>query len=127
MTSYTPAQVTEKTGFTIDTLRYYERIGLLHHVGRTAGGRRTFTDHDVEFLQLLRCLRYTGMPVAEMLRFVELLRSGEATREERVEVLRDHEARVGAQIERLREHQDHIRFKIGIYSGAAELADASAG
>jgi DNA-binding transcriptional MerR regulator len=125
VTSYTPAQVTEKTGFTIDTLRYYERIGLLHHVGRTAGGRRTFTDHDVEFLQLLRCLRYTGMPVAEMLRFVELLRSGDATQDERLEVLRDHEARVEAQIERLREHQEHIQFKIKLYSGASELAVAS--
>ncbi|UOZ11244.1 MerR family transcriptional regulator [Amycolatopsis sp. WQ 127309] len=125
MTSYTPAQVTEKTGFTIDTLRYYERIGLLHHVGRTAGGRRTFTDHDVEFLQLLRCLRYTGMPVAEMLRFVELLRSGDATQDERLEVLRDHEARVEAQIDRLREHQEHIQFKIKLYSGASELAVAS--
>ncbi|WP_410620124.1 MerR family transcriptional regulator [Amycolatopsis sp. cmx-8-4] len=125
MTSYTPAQVTEKTGFTIDTLRYYERIGLLHHVGRTAGGRRTFTDQDVEFLQLLRCLRYTGMPVAEMLRFVELLRSGDATQDERLEVLRDHEARVEAQIDRLREHQEHIRFKIKLYSGASELAVAS--
>lgn len=124
MTSYTPAQVTEKTGFTIDTLRYYERIGLLHHVGRTAGGRRTFTDHDVEFLGLLRCLRDTGMPVAEMLRFVELLRSGDATQNERLEVLRDHEARVESQIERLREHQEHIRFKIRLYSGASELASA---
>ncbi|WP_410672690.1 MerR family transcriptional regulator [Amycolatopsis sp. cmx-4-68] len=126
MTSYTPAQVTEKTGFTIDTLRYYERIGLLHHVGRTAGGRRVFTEQDVEFLQLLRCLRYTGMPVAEMLRFVELLRSGDSTREERVEVLREHEARVASQIERLQEHQDHIRFKIQLYSGAGELAVTSA-
>ncbi|MEA5364740.1 MerR family transcriptional regulator [Amycolatopsis sp., V23-08] len=125
MTSYTPAQVTEKTGFTIDTLRYYERIGLLHHVGRTAGGRRTFTDHDVEFLQLLRCLRYTGMPVAEMLRFVELLRSGDATQDERLEVLREHEARVEAQIDRLREHQEHIQFKIKLYSGASDLAVAS--
>ncbi|ADJ44093.1 MerR family transcriptional regulator [Amycolatopsis mediterranei S699] len=124
MTSYTPAQVTEKTGFTIDTLRYYERIGLLHEVGRTAGGRRFFTEQDVEFLQLLRCLRYTGMPVAEMLRFVSLLRSDEATREERVDVLRDHEARVASQIARLQEHQDHIRFKIRLYSGASEMVPA---
>jgi DNA-binding transcriptional MerR regulator len=124
VTSYTPAQVTEKTGFTIDTLRYYERIGLLHEVGRTAGGRRFFTEQDVEFLQLLRCLRYAGMPVAEMLRFVSLLRSDEATREERVDVLRDHEARVAAQIARLQEHQDHIRFKIRLYSGAPEMVSA---
>lgn len=87
-------------------------------------GRRPFTDQDVEFLQLLRCLRYTGMPVAEMLRFVELLRSGEATREERVDVLREHEARVASQIERLKEHQDHIRFKIELYSSAGQLASA---
>ncbi|WP_290052459.1 MerR family transcriptional regulator [Amycolatopsis solani] len=126
MTSYTPAQVTEKTGFTIDTLRYYERIGLLHHVGRTAGGRRVFTEQDVEFLQLLRCLRYTGMPVAQMLRFVDLLRSGEATQDERVEVLREHERRVAAQIARLQEHHEHIRFKIQLYSGAGELAVAPA-
>jgi len=124
VTSYTPAQVTEKTGFTIDTLRYYERIGLLHEVGRTPGGRRSFTEQDVEFLQLLRCLRYTGLPVAEMLRFVSLLRSGEATREERVEVLREHEARVASQIARLEEHQEHIRFKIQLYSGASEMVSA---
>lgn len=115
MTSYTPAQVTAKTGFTIDTLRYYERVGLLHRVGRTAGGRRSFTDQDVEFLQLLRCLRETGLPIAEMVRFVALLRSPEATREERVAVLREHENRVEAQIARLAEHRDHIRFKIEFF------------
>lgn len=124
MTTYTPAQVTEKTGFTIDTLRYYERIGLLHHVGRTAGGRRSFSDEDLEYLQMLRCLRHTGMPIAEMLRFVELMRAGETTVVQRVEVLREHEERVGAQIEQLREYQAHLRFKIQLYSGAQQLAEA---
>lgn len=124
MTTYTPAQVTEKTGFTIDTLRYYERIGLLHHVGRTAGGRRCFSDEDLGYLQMLRCLRYTGMPIAEMLRFVELMRAGDTTVDQRVEVLREHEERVGAQIEQLREYQAHIRFKIQLYSGAEQLAEA---
>ncbi len=124
MTTYTPAQVTEKTGFTIDTLRYYERIGLLHEVGRTAGGRRSFTDEDLNFLQMLRCLRYTGMPIADMLRFVTLMRSGDATVEERADVLREHEQRVGAQIEQLREYQAHIRFKIELYTGSNQLAQA---
>jgi len=124
VTTYTPAQVTEKTGFTIDTLRYYERIGLLHHVGRTAGGRRSFSDQDLEYLQMLRCLRYTGMPIAEMLRFVELMRAGDTTVDQRVEVLREHEERVGAQIEQLREYQAHIRFKIQLYSGSEQLAEA---
>jgi len=116
VTTYSPAEVTAKTGFSIDTLRYYERIGLLHEVGRTAGGRRAFTDEDIRFLGLLRCLRDTDMPIAAMLRFVELLRGGEETREERVEVLREHEQRVVEQIDRLRGHHEHIRMKIESFS-----------
>ncbi|MCU1682878.1 MAG: MerR family transcriptional regulator [Amycolatopsis sp.] len=122
--SYSPAEVTVQTGFSIDTLRYYERIGLMHEVGRTAGGRRTFTDEDLRFLHLLRCLRDTGMPIAEMQRFVDLLRDGDGTRDERVDVLRDHERRVGEQIERLREHQEHIRFKIELFAGQPALSEA---
>jgi DNA-binding transcriptional MerR regulator len=123
VTTYTPAEVTAKTGFTIDTLRYYERIGLLHEVRRTAGGRRAFTDQDLYFLGLLRCLRDTDMPIAEMLRFVELLRGGETTRDERVAVLREHEQRVGEQIERLHDHQDHIRLKIEAFSSPPVYAE----
>jgi DNA-binding transcriptional MerR regulator len=111
--------VTAKTGFTIDTLRYYERVGLLHEVGRTPGGRRVFTEQDVAFLGLLRCLRDTDMPIAEMLKYVDLLRGGEATLDERVALLGEHEHRVGEQIERLLGHRAQIRRKIEAYSGAA--------
>ena len=120
MDSYSPAEVTARTGFSIDTLRYYERIGLLHEVGRTAGGRRRFTDQDLAFLSLLRCLRDTEMPIAEMLRFVGLLREGDDTRAERLAVLREHEERVEDQIGRLRGHQEHIRMKIAHYRKAVE-------
>jgi DNA-binding transcriptional MerR regulator len=119
---YSPAQASEKTGFSIDTLRYYERVGLLHEVGRTSGGRRKFSDTDVMFLQLLRCLRDVGMPIAEMLRFVTLLRGGEQTRAERVAVLREHDRRVGAQIERLVQHRQEIQHKIELFSVPTEKA-----
>jgi DNA-binding transcriptional MerR regulator len=111
--------VTAKTGFTIDTLRYYERVGLLHDVGRTPGGRRVFTDQDVAFLGLLRCLRDTDMPIAEMLKYVDLLRGGQSTVDDRVALLRDHEHRVAERIERLLGHQAQIRHKIEFYSGTA--------
>ncbi|GAA3579737.1 MerR family transcriptional regulator [Amycolatopsis ultiminotia] len=123
MDSYSPAEVTARTGFSIDTIRYYERIGLLHEVGRTAGGRRRFTDEDLQFLQLLRCLRDTDMPIADMLRFVGLLRAGEHTSAERLAVLLEHEKRVTEQIERLHGHQEHIRMKIAHYRGAVEQQD----
>ncbi len=73
---YSPGEVAEKTGFSIDTLRYYERIGLLAHIGRTANGRRAFTDDDVAWLGTLRCLRDTGMPIARMQRYARLTPGG---------------------------------------------------
>ncbi|MEU6645947.1 MerR family transcriptional regulator [Saccharomonospora sp. NPDC046836] len=122
MSFYSPAQVAEKTGFSIDTLRYYEKIGLLHTVDRTPGGRRRFSDADLGFLRLLRCLRDTDMPIADMLRFVELLRGGEACRQQRVEVLKAHDRRVEEQIAQLRENQRLLRHKIEVYSAPQPAA-----
>ena len=63
MERYSPGQVAEKTGFSLDTLRYYERIGLLPAVPRTVGGRRRYRERDLDTLGLLNCLRDTGMPI----------------------------------------------------------------
>jgi DNA-binding transcriptional MerR regulator len=115
VTSYTPGQVTAKTGFSLDTVRYYEKIGLLAPVGRTAGGRRQFTDTDVHWLLLLRCLRETGMPIAQMLRFVELSRIGEGTVADRITLLEEHDKQIDKQIEALRANQGQIQAKIRYY------------
>ncbi|NVI87379.1 MerR family transcriptional regulator [Actinomadura sp. BRA 177] len=115
MSSYSPGETAEKSGFTLDTLRYYEKIGLLSGIARNASGRRVFSDHDLNWLSLLRCLRETGMPIAEMLRYSELARSGADTVQERLELLQDHDRRVEEQIATLREQQKHIKWKIGFY------------
>ena len=88
---YSPGQVAEKTGFSLDTLRYYERIGLLDDIARSPGGQRVFTDDDISWLGILRCLRDTGMPIARMLRFAELARGGDETIAERITVLEEHD------------------------------------
>jgi DNA-binding transcriptional MerR regulator len=113
--SHTPKQAAAFSGFSLDTLRYYERIGLLPKIGRTATGRRFFSEVDLKWLGLLRCLRDTGMPVAEMLRFVRLMNGGAATVTERAEVLTAHHRRVEDQIIRLQDHLEQIRTKIDIY------------
>lgn len=115
MSSYSPGETAEKTGFSIDTLRYYEKIGLLSGVARNAAGRRVFSDGDLKWLSMLRCLRETGMPIAEMLRYSELARGGGETVEERLALLRAHDERVEEQIRRLRTQQKQIHWKIDLY------------
>jgi DNA-binding transcriptional MerR regulator len=125
MDFYSPGEVAERTGFSLDTLRYYERIGLLNEIGRTAGGQRRFTEYDVLWLLMLRCLRETGMPIAQMLRFAELVRSGDETVAERLSLLETHDQKIEEQIAGLREHQKQIRQKILIYRAKRRPAESA--
>src|SRR5262249_59405890 len=75
---FSPSQAAEQSGFSLDTLRYYERIGLLDGIDRAPSGHRRFHDDDLEWLGVLRCLRDTGMPIAHMPRDPELARAGQA-------------------------------------------------
>jgi DNA-binding transcriptional MerR regulator len=121
MPHYSPGEVADKTGFTLDTLRYYERIGLLDAVARTSGGQRLFTDEDIAWLSTLRCLRDTGMPIARMLRYAELSRDP-ATATERLELLEEHDREVGERLELLQAQRAHVQAKIRWYRG---MVDAS--
>lgn len=112
---YTPGQVAEETGFSLDTLRYYERVGLLAPVGRNAAGQRRFTDGDLGWLGMVRCLRDTGMPIAQMVRFAELTRAGDHTVPERIAILEAHDRQVEREIALLRERQSVIQHKIAYY------------
>jgi len=118
MVRYSPGQVAEQTGFSLDTLRYYERIGLLDDIERDSGGRRVFDENDLNWLRILRCLRDTGMPIARMVRYAELARGGDTTIAERLALLEEHDEDINQKIELLRTEQDHIRSKIANYRRA---------
>lgn len=122
MPHFSPAETVLKTGFSLDTLRYYEKIGLLDQISRAASGQRRFSDEDISWLGMLRCLRETGMPIAEMLRFAELTRGGDETIAERVNLLEAHDRRVEERIASLREQQRAIRAKISYYIDVAANA-----
>ena len=115
MIRYSPSEAAQKSGFSLDTLRYYEKIGLLSDIDRTSGGKRIFSDDDLGWLGLLRCLRDTGMPIAQMCRFAELVRSGDITITERVELLEEHARGVETQLELLLRQQQHLHDKIAYY------------
>lgn len=120
MATYTPGQVAEKTGFSLDTLRYYERIGLLS-VARTAGGQRQYGDEDIGWLTILRCLRETGMPIQRMREYAELSRD-DSTVPERIALLEEHDREVEARIAELQAQRDHIRGKIEYYKTLDDLS-----
>ncbi|MBX6767304.1 MAG: MerR family transcriptional regulator [Actinomadura rubrobrunea] len=129
MKLYSPAETAAKSGFSIDTLRYYEKIGLLSGIARDAAGRRVFTEADLAWLGMLRCLRDTGMPIAELRRYAELMRGGDETFRERVALLKAHDRRVEEQIAQLREQQRKIQGKIRYYEqefGASASQKAAA-
>ena len=126
MSAYTPAQVVEETGLSIDTLRYYERIGLLEPVGRNAAGQRRFTDEHLGQLSMARCLRESGMPIADVARYAELARAGSHTIDERISLLAAHEVRVQSRIDSLLDQQRYIRRKIAYYRGVPPSAESDA-
>jgi DNA-binding transcriptional MerR regulator len=122
MRLHTPGEAAEVSGFSLDTLRYYERIGLLPEIRRTVAGHRVFSTVDLQWLALVRCLRDTGMPLAEMLEFTRLFREGATTVPDRLAVLEAHEKRVEAQLQRLEEHLAQIRSKIETYRNGTTWA-----
>jgi DNA-binding transcriptional MerR regulator len=119
MSTYTPRQVVEQTGLSVDTLRYYERIGLLDGISRTRSGQRQYCDDDIQWLRVLRCLRETGMPIARMREYVELARNTEAVAE-RIALLEEHDRDVEERIATLRSQRKHIREKIEYYRSIVE-------
>jgi DNA-binding transcriptional MerR regulator len=111
----TVSEVAERVGLSTHTLRWYERIGLLDHVGRDTSGYRRYTARDVEWLLLLIRLRATGMPIKEMRQYAELVRAGQHTEGERRELLQAHRERVSTHIEELQRHLAVIDHKVGAH------------
>jgi|SRR5437763_7602751 len=115
MTTYPPQEAAARTGLSLDTLRYYERIGLIDDVPRTTGGRRVYRDEHLDWLGVLTCLRRTGMPVRDMRRYAELAREGADTEEERLRILEEHRRAVLADIAELQEALRRVEDKIEWY------------
>jgi DNA-binding transcriptional MerR regulator len=109
------AEMAESSGLTQDTLRWYEREGLIPEIPRTAMGRRAFSPRLVALVKLLVRLRTTGMPTADMRRFVILVNLGASTHQERIDILTAHRVRVEEKQRRLAEARSALESKISHY------------
>ncbi|WP_374106056.1 MerR family transcriptional regulator [Kitasatospora sp. RG8] len=115
------SEVAAASGLSAHTLRWYERIGLLDPVDRSASGQRRYCDADLHRLAFLGRLRLTSMTVADMLRYVELARQGERTSEDRRDLLVAHREVVRQQIADLHATLAVLDYKIDLYAG--KIAD----
>ncbi len=110
-------QVAEKTGLSVHTLRYYERVGLIHPINRKDNTHRRYTSDDIGWIEFLIKLRATGMSIQQMQTYAELQRLGDTTLANRVAMLCDLKQQAEAHIQELEEHLKIIRYKIEYYQG----------
>ncbi|TDB76019.1 MerR family transcriptional regulator [Micromonospora sp. KC723] len=118
-------QVAERTGLSVHALRFYEHEGLfVNPVRRGPGGRRVYSQHDVDWLTVCVILRASGMPLPALRRYADLVRQGAGNEGERLALMREHQANVTTQISKLAESLDLIRFKVGVYEDSLGLDSA---
>lgn len=109
-------EVAAASGLTAHTLRWYERIGLLDPIDRSYSGQRRYSDADLTRLAFLGRLRLTGMSVADMLRYVELVRAGDHTFDDRCDLLVAHREEVRQKIADLHATLAVLDYKIDLYA-----------
>lgn len=111
----TIAEVSEKYDITTDTLRYYERIGLLPPVTRTSGGIRNFTEGDCKWVEFIKCMRDAGIPVEALIDYVTMFQKGDSTRRARKDLLVEQRKLLKDRIDGLQKTLEHLDWKIKHY------------
>lgn len=109
------AEVSEKFGFTPDTLRYYERIGLIPPVTRNGGGIREYEEVDIKRIEFVRCLRNAGLPIETLIEYFTLLEQGDSTVEARKDLLLEQRELLKARIAEMEKTLELLNYKIDVY------------
>ncbi|RKD30428.1 MerR family transcriptional regulator [Lacrimispora algidixylanolytica] len=116
----TVKEVSEKYKITQDTLRYYERVGMIPEVTRTSGGIRSYQQKDLDWVELAICMRSAGLPVEVMIQYVQLCKEGESTIPARLELLQKQREALHMQREQLDTTLDRLNYKIKKYEKAID-------
>ena len=113
-------EVSEKYGLSQDTLRYYERVGVIPEVNRTSGGIRDYTEEDLKWVKNAICLRDAGVSIEAIAEYVKLFRQGEETIEARLSLLTETREQVLAAKKKYDEALERLNFKIERYEQAVK-------
>jgi len=111
----TITQVSKRYELSPDTLRYYERLGLIPPVKRTPGGVRDYQKDDCRWIEFVKCMRSAGLPLEVLIRYFELFKQGEATLEARKQLLVEQRKLLSARMASMQETLERLNYKIESY------------
>ena len=112
------AEVSEQFGLSVDTLRYYERVGLIPPVNRNESGIRNYNELDLRRVDFIKCMRGAGLPVEVLIEYMGLVQQGDSTIEARKEILMEQRDLVAARLEEMQKTLDRLNYKIDVYEKA---------
>ena len=113
-------EVSEKYGLSQDTLRYYEKIGVIPPVTRTSGGIRNYTEQDIGWVENAVCMRNAGLPVEVIAEYCRLFSMGDSTIGARLELLTEQRKKLSEQKDQLETEISRLDYKIGRYEIAVK-------
>jgi DNA-binding transcriptional MerR regulator len=117
MEYFTLQEVVEQSGLSEHTLRYYERIGLLDHIHRDrSSGHRRYTAADLQGIQVMACLRATGMSIENMRKFIEHAKEGEAGAQVLADLFEAHRLQLELELARKQEHLRYLELKVEFWN-----------
>ena len=111
----TIAEVSKKVSLSADTLRYYERIGLIPEVNRTESGIRNYTEEDLGWIEFSKCMRNAGMSIEALIEYIKLYKKGDVTLEARKQLLISQKDVIKERLEEIQNTFDRINYKIKNY------------
>jgi MerR family transcriptional regulator, aldehyde-responsive regulator len=112
------AEVSEQFSMSVDTLRYYERVGLIPPVNRNESGIRDYNELDLRRVDFIKCMRSAGLPVEVLIEYVALVQQGDSTIEARKEILKEQRALLAARMEEMQKTLDILDHKLDVYEKA---------
>ncbi|MGL4772432.1 MAG: MerR family transcriptional regulator, partial [Clostridium sp.] len=115
---YSIKEASDRLNVSIHTLRYYEKEGLTPFVNRDKNGVRVYTDVDIEWIYMIRCLRDTDMPISMIREYIALYMEGEHTLEKRREIMYSYQSFVNNRIKTMETCLKHINKKLEYYDMA---------
>ena len=116
----TISDVSKKYGISQDTLRYYEKIGVIPPVNRNESGLRDYTEEDCGWVELAACMRSAGLPLDALTEYVRLSREGDTTTPEKRQLLLEQKERLMIQLKAIQETLERLDYKISRYDKAME-------
>jgi DNA-binding transcriptional MerR regulator len=112
------AEVSEQYEMSTDTLRYYERVGLIPPVNRNDSGIRDYNELDLRRVEFIKCMRSAGLPVEVLIDYVALVQQGDETIEARKEILKEQRELLVARMKEMQKTLDILEHKIEVYEKA---------